>query len=224
MSSLNLNHVDTQAVLVRLKQLYDVSKNKELPDKIGRSESAISLWKSRGIPFDVLVEVSIKENTSLNWLCFGIGDQQLNPYQQPLLEKASFMVAEENESYGENQDESSNPFVDDVLFKESWLDAHHLKSENIRLFKMPDKSMEPNINKDDRVLVNLDKIEAQHGKTYLIKIGAEFMIRMLTVLPNNQFQLSAANNLFPPLIVSHKELQKDVYLLGQVVGHFHLWG
>jgi hypothetical protein len=59
-------------VINRLRQLFGVSTDLELAEKMGTGRTAPSNWRNRNsIPFELVADVARKHQVSLDWLIFG---------------------------------------------------------------------------------------------------------------------------------------------------------
>ncbi|HHR4769146.1 TPA: helix-turn-helix domain-containing protein [Salmonella enterica] len=73
---------ESEVVLARLKQIFSVSSDTALCEKLSVSPQTLSSWKSRNkIPYANCVEVSTQRNVSLDWLLTGRGTMYITSNQ-----------------------------------------------------------------------------------------------------------------------------------------------
>ena len=66
--------VNIEDILTRLKEHYIISNSSTLVKTISVNKNTISTWQSRNtIPFKILIDISLNEKISLDWLLFGLG-------------------------------------------------------------------------------------------------------------------------------------------------------
>lgn len=65
-----MTEMNVDEILRKMRKVYSVETNKELGLCFDLKESSVSSWKSRGIPSEILLRVSIEKNVSLDWLLF----------------------------------------------------------------------------------------------------------------------------------------------------------
>jgi hypothetical protein len=67
-----------EEIFHRLSQVIDIKSNNKLADLFMVAEQTIRTWKNRDkIPYEQLVEVSKRNNISLNWLLTGEGEKYI---------------------------------------------------------------------------------------------------------------------------------------------------
>ena len=68
----NLENVDIEAVIVRLKQAFNVDSDRKLAEKLGTGSATIRNWKNRSqIPYQAIIVASIETNLDVKWLLYG---------------------------------------------------------------------------------------------------------------------------------------------------------
>ncbi|ALG66776.1 helix-turn-helix transcriptional regulator [Beggiatoa leptomitoformis] len=79
---------DTTEVLERLYQLHNVKNDAELARKLNIGTSTISNWRTRDtVPYKICVEISKRDNVSLDWLLTGKELTNVNkPKTQAIIE------------------------------------------------------------------------------------------------------------------------------------------
>lgn len=78
------------AVVDRLRQVYEVGSDADLARHLDVGTSTISNWRSRGtVPYPHCVEVARRTGTALDWLVLGLGPRQAQAREDP----APYLVA-----------------------------------------------------------------------------------------------------------------------------------
>ncbi|EGR7452876.1 bacteriophage CI repressor [Salmonella enterica] len=73
---------ESEVVIARLKQVFSVMSDSALCEKLSVSPQTLSSWKSRNkIPYANCVQVSTKNNVSLDWLLTGRGQMYITSDQ-----------------------------------------------------------------------------------------------------------------------------------------------
>lgn len=74
-----MNTNSSEIIIARLKEVFSVTSDSSLCDKLSVSPQTLSSWKSRNkIPYANCVEISIQKNVSLDWLLTGRGEMYLS--------------------------------------------------------------------------------------------------------------------------------------------------
>lgn len=67
--------ISCEEVLQRLAEFYKTKTDADLASKLGVAKQTISTWRGRNrIPYELLVDISLKERISLDFLVFGESD------------------------------------------------------------------------------------------------------------------------------------------------------
>jgi len=70
--------MDTDGIIQRMRQVYDVKYDTELALVLGLSKAAPSNWRQRNSPpYEICVDIAQKKGVSLDWLIFGVGEMRL---------------------------------------------------------------------------------------------------------------------------------------------------
>ena len=111
---------------------------------------------------------------------------------------------------GDENDEVGDPFS---------VTYHDTVEEpaNLRILKVYDDSMEPDIREGDRVVVDLSHQQPAAGGTFLLRLGDELVVRQVEAAhgdgPDARLRLIAANPDYAPC----SPLAQDVRVIGKVV-------
>ncbi len=74
----NTNKTKFSAVIDRLMKYFNLTQSKDLSEQLGVNYATFSTWIRRDkIPYELLVDLCLKENISLDWLLAGIKNDNL---------------------------------------------------------------------------------------------------------------------------------------------------
>ncbi|KMK50689.1 hypothetical protein RO21_10360 [[Actinobacillus] muris] len=77
---------NTEAVILRMRQVLSAGNNEELADKLGTSHSTIQKWEEvNAIPFNDLAVIARDTNVTLDWLVYGKSDDGLSVDEEMIL-------------------------------------------------------------------------------------------------------------------------------------------
>lgn len=70
--------LDADAIIRRMRQVYNVKHDTELGQVLGLSKAAASNWRQRNSPpYEICVEIAREKGVSLDWLFFGVGGMRI---------------------------------------------------------------------------------------------------------------------------------------------------
>lgn len=77
---------NTEAVILRMRQVLSAGDNKELADKLGTSHSTIQKWEEvNAIPFNDLAAIARNTDVTLDWLVYGKSEDSLSVDEEMIL-------------------------------------------------------------------------------------------------------------------------------------------
>lgn len=109
---------------------------------------------------------------------------------------------------------NANEEIHEMAFKKEWVLRKTRNPEKLRLFIMPDDSMQPNLYENDIILVDTSLQKPTNGKTLLIKADDQYMVKRIITYPNNKIVAKSDNKLYPDWNLS---ISNDTEIIGLVI-------
>lgn len=102
-----------------------------------------------------------------------------------------------------------------LAFRKKWLKYRGFNENDLVIVWAKGDSMEPTINNNDTLVVNIARTRPQDGNIYVFRNGDELFVKRYQTVPG-AWRLISNNPVYPPMdIVKHDQHQFDV--VGQVV-------
>lgn len=166
---------------------------------------------------DRLVAIAAAAKVSVEWLATGFGSIK-NDVGMPTIAKHEIKEADAV-SYATYSKQAIN-YLD---FKRSWLKKNEHNPDKLVWVEVKGDSMEPMLFEGDLVLVDKCERSLTNGKTYVIRVDNELIVKAIQKLPANKIQISSANPMYPPFILDEQQVEEAISIVGQVVSHIHEW-
>lgn len=83
--------------------------------------------------------------------------------------------------------------------------------------------MEPKLRNQDLILVDLDQRTASDGKTYVLRIGDELLVKHIQRVSQRAIDLISANPTYPPRTVDLTKERDNIQIIGKVVASMQDW-
>lgn len=200
-------------VVERLIKIFNLRNRVELASLLGVTTGTIATWQTRDTtPFELLVRVHIATGISMEFLCFGEGDQNQDVYAKsfgstvPVYGDDPHIPAERNEAVFNSLDAEANRFAIELLR----LKFYELKNGQLKEVKQIDTSKELLEHfhltgnehdlvieqADDLIFVNSEITTVVYGN-YLFATNDNYQIGELRLLPNGKVYLVDNGERFP---------------------------
>lgn len=112
--------------------------------------------------------------------------------------------------------------VDGLCFSLGWLQSRGLKPATLRVIVVRGASMDGVLSDGDRVLIDMSDTEPRSGFVYVIRQGAELLVKYCQLLPGGVLRVSSANPSYQAYDVDLARTP-DVAIVGRVVASMHQW-
>ncbi|MFZ2447460.1 MAG: S24 family peptidase [Syntrophobacteraceae bacterium] len=186
----NHDGVDLDRVSDRLKQVCNVSQDKDLAKLLGISQTDFANRKKRGSLFPLLINHAINANMNLNWLIWGRGPSYITTDYENLLDEAEIqkkcLDAEEYlllpllQSWVKGGPEGRliyEGIADHYPFKRHFIEklvgARPERQKELYLARVKGDSMAPTINDNEIILFDtneVERIKIRTGQIYVVQL------------------------------------------------------
>lgn len=126
-------------------------------------------------------------------------------------------------SAGNGVENVAEEAVGHYAFDRRWLRQRGLKPDRLAIITVSGDSMEPKLRNHDIILVDLDQRSASDGKTYVIRIGDELLVKHIQRISPSQIDLISANPTYPPRTVDLSKERDSIQIIGKVVASMQDW-
>jgi len=219
----NTNKTKFSAVIERLMKYFNLTQSKDLSEQLGVNYATFSTWIRRDkIPYELLVDLCLKESISLDWLLAGVKNDNL---------------------YGQESNDENiviNSFVNkehkniDILAVEEHLkDKHYLsvsqniidrfaegeKLDELKMVTVVGSSMSPTINNGDKVFISTfaKDEEIYNSIMYLVVYKNRTYIKRIQINPvNKKVRLISDNDRYETFEIPADELE-DFKVIGRII-------
>lgn len=164
--------------------------------------------KGNTIPSSRIIEGFIRRGISANWLVAGIGDMLLSSQQFDTKRNSEYLMVPNL------QDDLT--IISAVPFSSQYLKSHQYKMEKLALIVSNGDSMEPTINSDDSLLINMEATTPTDGNIFVLRLGENLYPKRVQLLVNGDLTLISDNKDYLPQIITDDEV-KQLSIIGQVI-------
>lgn len=213
-------------IIARMKEALGFHTQSALADELGVRRAAVSDAKRQNrIPAEWLLKLCRGRGLNPNWLETGQGDTYIRPA----------VVCEVRGGYGARSPEGYDfvPMVEAgfaahgggletqprvlalYAFRREWL-LRKGRVESMRLVRVTGESMEPTLEDNDMVLVDLSRTDILVGRIYAVRMDNEIVVKRLEKKPGKLVLVSDNRALYEPLEIDLGEYV-NVEVLGRVV-------
>ena len=215
-------------IIERMMQALELGTQSALADELGVSRGAVSDAKSKDkIPAEWLLKLFRGHGVTPFWQETGRGAMHLD---QRTVRETGEDVAPGPEAEGEfdyvpmvkarlsgggGSLETSGDVVGYYAFRRAWL-AGKGDIRSMRLMRVTGVSMEPTLEDEDVVLVDLSQRDILTGKIYAVRIDDEIVVKRLDKRPGKLVLISDNRSFYDPLEIAVGE-QANVDILGRVI-------
>jgi len=230
-----------------VNRIREVIEDKKLNIKEFSSELEIPyrtmqryLAADRALSADFLQAMTEVFGVSASWILSGVGpkwasiDGQDYPNQTSGLKDCNGDEAEfvpiprytVSASAGHGDSFIGDPMdVTYYAFSLQWIKRRHLDPDMLHIVQVKGDSMEPTLSNGDLILVDRAQAEPSDGKTFVVRIWDELVVKNIQRVAKDTISLISANTIYPPREISEQELgpTADIEIVGRVVASMHEW-
>ena len=222
----------------RLVQLIGDEQPFSWAKRMGISKGAFSrIWNEGSVPgSEHLVGIKNRTGVSLDWLL--TGEKEVSVYEKSpsvdlqlqdqgrRYEVDEFVAIPHYDvraaaghgavNYGEEQ-------LKPLSFRRDWLAQRRLSAGNLFVVGISGSSMEPYLSDGDVALADKSQTNVVDGKTYVLRLDGNLLVKNLQLLPQGLIQVASFNPGFPPYAVDLTNGAIDVAVIGRVIMSMHEW-
>lgn len=221
--SYNSEMTSFSAIIERLMKYFNVTQSKDLSDLLNVNYATFSTWIRREkIPYELLIELSIKKGISLDWLLAGANSANL--YGQETQDENVVISSFANKDHKN---------VDILAVEEHLKDKHYLsvsqniidrfaegeKLDELKMVTVVGSSMSPTINNGDKVFISsfAKDEEIYNSIMYLVLYKNRTYIKRIQINPvTKKVRLISDNEKYETFEIPHEDLD-DFKIIGRVV-------
>ncbi len=211
------------AIIERLMKYFNVSQSKDLSDLLNVNYATFSTWIRREkIPYELLIELSIKKGISLDWLLVGVTNANL--YGQETQDENVVISSFANKEHKN---------VDILAVEEHLKDKHYLsvsqniidrfaegeKLDELKMVTVVGSSMSPTINNGDKVFISsfAKDEEIYNSIMYLVLYKNRTYIKRIQINPvDKKVRLISDNDKYETFEIPKEDLD-DFKIIGRIV-------
>ena len=215
-------------IIARMMQALDLTTQSALAEELGVSRGAVSDAKSKDkIPAEWMLKLFRGHGLNPFWMETGRGAMYLDqrtvrenlppaPGQGGGEEGFDFVpMVDARLSGGGGSLETSDRVVGYYAFRRAWLSGRG-KIDAMRLMRVTGQSMEPTLEDEDVVLVDLSQRDILAGKIYAVRMDDEIVVKRLEKKPGSLVLVSDNRRFYDPLEVQLSE-QINLEVVGRVI-------
>lgn len=215
-------------IIARMMQALDLTTQSALAEELGVSRGAISDAKSKDkIPAEWMLKLFRGHGLNPFWMETGRGAMYLDqrtvrenlppgPGGAGSDEGFDFVpMVDARLSGGGGSLETSDRVVGYYAFRRAWLNGRG-RIDAMRLMRVTGQSMEPTLEDEDVVLVDLSQRDVLAGKIYAVRMDDEIVVKRLEKKPGSLVLISDNRRFYDPLEVPVGE-QINLEVVGRVI-------
>jgi hypothetical protein len=221
--SYNSERTSFSAIIERLMKYFNVTQFKDLSDLLNVNYATFSTWIRREkIPYELLIELSIKKGISLDWLLAGANSANL--YGQEMQDENIVISSFANKDHKN---------IDILAVEEHLKDKHYLsvsqniidrfaegeKFDELKMVTIVGSSMSPTINNGDKVFISsfAKDEEIYNSIMYLVLYKNRTYIKRIQINPvTKKVRLISDNEKYETFEIPHEDLD-DFKIIGRIV-------
>lgn len=221
--SYNSETTSFSAIIERLMKYFNVTQSKDLSDLLNVNYATFSTWIRREkIPYELLIELSIKKGISLDWLLAGANSANL--YGQETQDENIVISSFANKDHKN---------IDILAVEEHLKDKHYLsvsqniidrfaegeKLDELKMVTVVGSSMSPTINNGDKVFISSFKKDEEiyNSIMYLVLYKNRTYIKRIQINPvTKKVRLISDNEKYETFEIPHEKLD-DFKIIGRIV-------
>lgn len=215
------DELDVVNIVDRMKLALDLKSSKELAKYLGVSDSSISNWIRRNtVPYAECVQITKRNNISMDWLLFGIGDSSSSKVENtPNVnsdEYVSVPMYDVTASAGNGCFFSEERIIGHLHYLKSWVRSEGLFVKDLAVVTISGDSMSPTLNTGDAVLINT--AHTKGDGIFLLRVGEALRVKRLQWLVDNSIRVLSDNPMYPQEIISAEAFENNSV---EVIGACH---
>lgn len=199
---------------------------KAFGELLGVSEGKIQkieIGKQRA-DHEFLAVLSRSVNVDLNWL---VSNQSLAPIANEadkIPEKfISIPKLTVSASAGNGAINNSEDMTEYYAFSRKWIKRRNLSAQYLAVIMVTGDSMEPKLRDRDLILIDTSEQPVTDGKSYVVRIGDELVVKNIQYTDKDKINLISANQLYPPREIDLPKEGDNIRIIGSVVASMHEW-
>lgn len=207
----------------RLKSAIGDESVRSFSKRCGISESVIRKYLNGSYPvLDKLPSLADAAGTTMEWLIGVDNENELN-----ISDNASMLNIDNSKfalipGYRIQVSAGNGAFNDDqvvpcryLAFRRKWLSWRGFSEKDLVIVWAKGDSMEPTINNNDTLVVNMASTRPHDGNIYVFRNGDELFVKRYQTMMG-AWRLISDNKIYPPLDIPKQE-QYQFEVVGQVV-------
>lgn len=211
-------------IIARMIYSLGLGTQSALAEELGVSRGAVSDAKSKDkIPAEWLLKLFRGHGLNPFWLETGRGAMYLDQgtVREDVAEQEQdtgfeyIPLVEARLSGGGGSLETSDRVLGYYAFRREWLNGKGM-ADAMRLMRVTGESMEPTIEDEDVVLVDLSQRDILAGKIYAVRMDDEIVVKRLEKKPGMLVLVSDNRKFYDPLEVQIED-QANVEVIGRVI-------
>lgn len=192
--------------------------------KIGVKEGKVQAIETgaQRVDHETLAAISDCFEVSANWLLKGGIDEESdnNP--------ATSFVQIPRYTVSASAGNGSSLVGDDVdityyAFNIQWIKRRGLDPKELQIVEVKGDSMEPKLYHGDLILIDRTQNEHADGKTFVVRVGEEHVVKHVQRIGKDAISLVSANPVYPPRELELPLDADNFQILGRVVASMHEW-
>lgn len=213
-------------IIARMMQALDLSTQSALAEELGVSRGAVSDAKAKDkIPAEWMLKLFRGHGLNPFWMETGRGAMYLD--QGTVREDVPGAPARGDEGFdfiplveaklsgGGGSAETEDKVLGYYAFRRAWLNGRG-KIDTMRLMRVTGQSMEPTLEDEDVVLVDLSQQDILAGKIYAVRMDDEIVVKRLEKKPGMLVLVSDNRQFYDALELPVGE-QLNVQVMGRVI-------
>ncbi|CAG9297048.1 XRE family transcriptional regulator [Celerinatantimonas diazotrophica] len=207
----------------RLKEAIGNTSVRKFAQKCGHSESGLRKYLAGKTypPLDKVIDIAKAADVSVEWLIGIYNDsfieERPGEYRTSLNDEFTLIPRYRFEEAVENDTVNHAPSASCrcLAFRRNWLTWRGFSEKDLVIVWAKGDSMEPTINNNDTLVVNIARTRPIDGNLYVFRHGEELFIKRYQTLMGD-WRLISDNKIYPPLDIPKQE-QHQFEVVGQVV-------
>lgn len=223
--------VDDTGFSKRLEEVIAQESVRSFARKCGMADTTVRQYVSgRSEPtLSNLLKIARTKGVSLAWLAAGEGPKCTTPGDTTVESQTPYngsqAFADEyalipgyhvQVSTGNGSAFNGEEVRRHLAFRHKWIKFRGLQANKLAVVFAKGDSMEPTINNNDTLLINLDETRLTDGSIYVLRLGDDLYAKRLQVRPDGGVRLISDNREYDPLDVAHDDLEQ-LNIIGKVV-------
>lgn len=203
----------------RLKLAINGESTNSFAKKCGMRESTIRGYLAGSIPsLDKALAISRAAGVSLEWLASGEGLMRPGVEGDGRVEEEFALIPGYSIQVAAGNGSLPGPeyATRKLAFRRKWLRFRGLHEKNLALVFAKGDSMEPTIDDNNTVMIDVSQRELRDGSIYVIRTDDHLIVKRIQTRLGKQVLLISDNKTYPPIEVNMED-PGDLEVIGRVV-------